>query len=200
MRVIVVGASGMLGSAIVTAFSEHGHDVVRASRHGDIRVDIEDPTSITAMYDAVGTFDAVAVAAGVSPMGHLTELRADDFRAGLGNKLLGQIELVLQGLPRIGDGGSFTLVSGATSIDPIKNGTVLSTVNGAIDAFAMSAGLDLPRGIRINSVNAPVFAEAMSEYAEDFPGWDPVPVALAARAFVKSAMGIQTGKTFLVGR
>jgi NAD(P)-dependent dehydrogenase (short-subunit alcohol dehydrogenase family) len=188
----------MLGSAIVEAFSQLGHEVLRISRGGVVRVDIEQPDSIAAMYEAVGMFDAVVVAAGASPMGRLQDLTRRDFRIGLENKFLGQVDLVLQGVRRINDGGSFTLVSGATSLDPIKDGSVLSAINGAIDAFVASAGLDLPRGIRINSVNAPVFTEAFSAYERDFPGWESVSVASVARAFVKSTLGIQTGKTFYV--
>jgi len=198
LRVIVVGASGMLGSEIAEAFTSRGHEVVAASRQGNIQFDLDQPDSVAAMYDAVGKFDAVAVAAGASPMGHLTNLTREDFLAGLGSKFLGQVELVLQGLPRINDGGSFTLVSGSTGYDPIRDGSVLSAVTGAIDAFVGSAGLDLPRGIRINSVNAPVFTEALETHEDNFPGYAPVPTATVARAFVKSALGIQTGKTFYV--
>lgn len=44
MRATVVGAGGMLGAALVTAFTRRGHDVVGMSRR---ELDLEDPGSVT---------------------------------------------------------------------------------------------------------------------------------------------------------
>ena len=45
MRVIVADASGMLGSAVVRAYSAHGLEVIETSRRGALPVDIEQPAS-----------------------------------------------------------------------------------------------------------------------------------------------------------
>lgn len=63
-------------------------------------------------------------------MGSISSVTYADFRAGLVSKLLGQVELVRRGLDNIRDGGSFTLVSGVTSHDPIRDGVVLATSTG----------------------------------------------------------------------
>jgi NADP-dependent 3-hydroxy acid dehydrogenase YdfG len=143
--------------------------------------------------------DAVACAAGVTPFAPLADLRLDDFRAGVEDKLLGQIELVRQGVDHVNDGGSFTLVSGVLADDPIVTGTVASTVNGALQAFVRAVAIELPRALRINVVSATVFEEAWDTYGEYFPGHRPIAVSEAARAYVKSIDGGQTGQVYRVG-
>lgn len=123
----------------------------------------------------------------------------EEIRAGLHDKLLGQIELVRQGLHVIRDHGSFTLVSGVLAYQPILTGSVAGTVDGGIDAFVRAAAIELDRGIRINAVSATVFEEAWDAYGEFFPGWNAVPVADGARAFVRSIEGAETGQVLRVG-
>ncbi len=197
MRVLIVGASGELGRAVTDAFA--GHDLVLASRSGDERVDLTDLASISALYERVGTVDAVACAAGHVPFAPLTELSVEQYREGLTDKLLGQIALVRLGLDHVSDGGSFTLITGITADDPIATGTVASTVNGALHSFVLSAAIELPRGLRVNAVSPTMFAESEPAYGPYFPGFPPVPVAEAARAYVKSALGRQTGQVYRVG-
>ena len=197
MRLLLVGASGELGRAVAAAFSDH--DVVLASRTGAEQVDITDPASIEALYERVGTVDGVACAAGHVPFAPLPELSVEQYRSGIADKLLGQIALVRLGLDHVSDGGSFTLISGITADDPIATGTVASTVNGALHSFVASSAIELPRGLRINAVSPTMFTESEAAYAPYFPGFAPVPVAEAARAYVKSAIGAQTGQVYRVG-
>ena len=111
---------------------------------------------------------------------------------------MGQINVVLAGLHRINDGGSFTLTSGILNRDPIQYGSSAAMVNGAIDGFVKSAALEMPRGIRINCVSPTVISEAMEGYAPYFRGYQPVTAARAALAYSKSVEGLQTGQIFTV--
>jgi NAD(P)-dependent dehydrogenase (short-subunit alcohol dehydrogenase family) len=198
VKILAVGASGTLGSAVTAALAAN-HEVVAASRSGTQRVDLTDPASIAELYRAAGPVDAVVCCAGHAPFKPLADLTLEDYRAGLDDKLLGQVELVRRGIAHVTDGGSFTLVSGVTSNDPIVGGTAAAVVNGALDAFVRSAAIELPRGLRINAVSATVFEEAWDAFGSFFPGHRPVPVAEVARAFVKSVDGAQTGQTYRVG-
>ena len=66
MRVIVVGATGTIGSAVVGALATR-HDVVKvAHKSGAFRVDLASPESITQLYRTIGAFDAVVSAAGLA--------------------------------------------------------------------------------------------------------------------------------------
>jgi NAD(P)-dependent dehydrogenase (short-subunit alcohol dehydrogenase family) len=198
MRVLVVGASGRLGSALVAALADR-HEVVSASRSGEHFVDLTNPASIAALYSAVGPVDAVACTAGKTPYGRLADLSSDQWLAGVRDKLLGQVELVRLGLSHVTDGGSFTLVSGILSVQPVLTSAIASTVDGGVDAFVRSAAIELPRGIRINTVSATVFEEAWDAYGSMFPGATPIPVADAAAAYVESIEGAGTGQVIRVG-
>jgi len=199
MRVLVIGASGTLGSAVTPVLRERGHEVLEASRNGKYTVDLTEPGSIDDLYASTGPVDAVACTAGVTPFRPFAELTLADIQSGLNDKLLGQIELVRRGLDHVRDRGSFTLVSGVLGSDPIVTGVVASAVNGGIDAFVRAAAIELPRQLRINAVSATVLEEAWDAYEPYFPGYIPVPAAAVARAYVKSLEGAQTGRTYRVG-
>lgn len=198
MNILHIGASGTLGRAVAMALGENAQ-LISASRSGSHPVDLTDPASISTLYESVGTVDAVVCTAGVTPFRPLQELMRADYEAGFKDKLLGQIELVQQGIAHVSDGGSFTLVSGVLAYDPIVTGAVAAAVNGGLDAFVRAAAIELPRGQRINAVSATVFEQAWESYGDYFPGYKPVDTAEAARAYVKSVRGKQTGQIYRVG-
>jgi NAD(P)-dependent dehydrogenase (short-subunit alcohol dehydrogenase family) len=198
VKILIVGANGTLGKAIASELGAR-HDIVTAGRSsGDVRVDLRDAGSVEAMYREVGKLDAVIAAAGKVPFAPLAELAEAKYVEGLQDKLLGQIRLVNAGTPYVRDGGSFTLITGILTEQPILSGAVASTVNGAVEAFARAAAIELPRGIRINVVSPNVLTEAMDAYAPYFRGFEPVSAARAAMAFSRSVEGRQTGQVYKV--
>jgi NAD(P)-dependent dehydrogenase (short-subunit alcohol dehydrogenase family) len=203
LRILVIGASGVLGRAIAAELSAR-HDIVSAgSKTGDILLDIADPASIVKGLKAAGTLDAVVCAAGAVNFHPLSAIKPatiaeSSYGLGLNNKLMGQVNLALAARDHLNDGGSITLISGITGDAPIPAGSSASMVNGALISFVMAAAVELPRGIRINLVSPTVFEESMAEYGPFFRGFDPVPVARAARAFSRSVEGLETGKTYRV--
>lgn len=112
MKVLVIGASGTIGSAVVAALAER-HEVVQASRgHGDFRVDITRDDSVAEMFEAVGPVDAIVSTTGKLFFGPLATMRPADFSIGLQDKLLGQVRVALLGQNKLRDGGSITLTTG----------------------------------------------------------------------------------------
>ncbi|GLZ87841.1 short chain dehydrogenase [Metapseudomonas resinovorans] len=199
MKIILVGASGTIGKAIEQELKER-HEVIRVGRNsGDLQADITDVASIRSLFEKVGSFDALISAAGKVHFGALAEMGEAEFAVGLQDKLMGQVNLVLIGREFANDGASFTLTSGVLGHDPIRYGASASMVNGAIDAFVRSAALEMPRGMRINSVSPTVIEEALPSYGPYFRGYKAVPAADAALAYAKSAEGAQTGQTYHVG-
>lgn len=202
-RILVIGAGGTLGRAVVAELGSR-HDIVTAgSKSGDIRIDIADPDSIEAGLKAAGALDAVVCAAGAvnfDPLASIKPARIERSSYGLGvaNKLMGQVNLALAARDRLNEGGSVTLISGVTARAPIAAGSSASMVNGALEAFVMAAAVEMPRGIRVNVVSPTVFEESMAGYGPFFRGFDPVLVARAARAFSRSVEGLETGKTYKV--
>jgi len=188
MRVLVVGASGTIGKAVVEALSRK-HEVLRASRRATISVDITDADSIRKMYQKVGTLDALVSCAGDASFGPLEKLSDADFASSLRNKLMGQVNLVRMGVGAVRDGGSLTLTAGVFSQKPWPGVPLLALVNGALESFVRAAALDMPRGVRINVVSPPFIQET----AEKMGLQGQLSAVENARAYVDLVEGSQTG-------
>ena len=198
MKVLLVGASGTIGRAVAAELGRR-HDVIAAGRKsGDVRLDMTDVASIRAAFGKVGRIDAVVSAAGEARFAPLEQMQPADYDIGLRDKLMGQVNLVLIGRDSINDGGSFTLTSGVLDSDPIRSGSSASMVNGAINAFAMAAAIELPRGLRINAVSPGLLEESAEALAPFFPGFETVPASRVALAYAKSVEGARTGQVFRV--
>lgn len=197
MRILVVGATGTVGKAAVTALSRH--EIVTAGRSsGDVKVDIMDGASVSAMFEKVGKVDAIVSTAGHVHFGPLATMTPEQFKKGLTDKLLGQVSLALIGQHYLRDGGSITLTSGVLDRDPIRQGANAAAVNGALGAFAKSAAIELPRGLRINVVSPGLLEDSVTKYDGFFPGHEPVSSARVGLAFVKSVEGAITGQVIIV--
>jgi NAD(P)-dependent dehydrogenase (short-subunit alcohol dehydrogenase family) len=203
LRILVVGASGVLGRAVVAELGQRHEIVTAGSKSGAVRLDLADPASVVAGLKAAGPLDAVACAAGAVNFAALSDIApaaiADSsYGLGLVNKLMGQVNLALAARGVLHDGGSITLIAGVLADAPIVGGSSASMVNGALESFVMAAAIEMPRGLRINAVSPTVFEESMDGYAPFFRGFDPIPVARAARAFSRSVEGRQTGQVYKV--
>ena len=131
MRILIVGATGTVGKAAAAELGRR-HEIIRAGRtSGDVTVDLMDEASIRAMFKTAGKLDAVVATAGHTHFGPLAKMTAADFRKGLDDKLMGQINLTLIGQHLLNDNGSITLTSGVLDRDPIRQGANAAAVNGA---------------------------------------------------------------------
>ncbi len=199
MKVLVVGGSGTIGRCVVEALGGD-HEVITAGRNsGDIQVDIEDVQSISAMYQQLGSFDALISTLGKTHFGPLESITNEQFYLGLNNKLMGQVNLVMEGMKTINDKGSFTLTSGILNHEPIPLGVSAAMSNGALNAFVKSAANELTRGLRINIVSPTVVKEAMETYGSFFKGYEPVAGSKVAQAYRKSLENLSTGQIYKVG-
>jgi NAD(P)-dependent dehydrogenase (short-subunit alcohol dehydrogenase family) len=199
MRILVVGATGTVGRAAVNELKRR-HEIVTAGRSsGDVLVDLTSEESVSAMFARLGKVDAVVSTAGHVHFGPIAGMMPEQFRKGLNDKLMGQINLVLLGHAAVSDGGSFTLTSGILDRDPIRMGANAAAVNGAIGAFVKGAAIEMPRGIRINAVSPGLLEESAQKYDGFFPGHEPVSSARVGLAFAKSVEGALTGQVITVG-
>ncbi len=195
MRILVVGASGTIGSEICKALAHH--ELIRAGRNGlDVSVDNTSVQSIQDMYKKIGKIDAVVNAAGGANFASITELTPEINERGIESKLKGQINLVLLGLEYVNDGGSFTLTTGVMMDDPIRMGASAAMANGGVKSFVKAASIEMPRGIRINSVSPTIVEESFERLEKFFVGFTPVPASRVARAYQKSVEGAQTGQNY----
>ncbi|WDF93888.1 short chain dehydrogenase [Aeromonas dhakensis] len=198
MKIVIVGASGTIGSAVSDLLAKD-HQIIRVGHsQGDARVDMRDPASIRGLFAKLGQFDALVVASGSAAFNALTEMTDEEWQLGIQSKLMGQINLTRAAIPHLNDRGSITLISGILSEEPINWGASVTTINGAVEHFVKAAACELPRGLRINVVSPTVLAESMDKYASFFPGFVPVPAARVAQAYQRSVLGVQTGQVFRV--
>ena len=199
MKVLVIGGTGTIGQAIVKELSLRHEVIVAGQSHGDIQVDMTDINSIRAMYQKVPKLDSIVIASGKVHFGLLGDMTSELYQKGLADKLMGQVNVVLEGIKHLNDNGSFTLTSGILNREPIVLGSSAAMVNGALDGFVKHAAIELPRGLRINIVSPTVIAEAMDNYAPYFRGFKPVSAYEAALAYSKSVEGANSGQVYQVG-
>jgi NAD dependent epimerase/dehydratase family len=62
VKIIVVGASGTIGSEVMKALSARRHEVIDAHRGGEVEVSLEDAATIRAMFEKIRGVDAVVPA------------------------------------------------------------------------------------------------------------------------------------------
>lgn len=160
MRIVVVGATGTVGGAVADALAQRGHEVLRASRTGAVRVDLTDEGSIRAMYESVGRVDGVVCCAGMGRMGSALALTDADWSASIADKLMGNVNLVRHGVDRVNDKGVFVITAGIWSQKPPPGAAAIATLNGALESFARAAARDLPRGIRLVAISPPWIDES----------------------------------------
>lgn len=193
MRIMIVGGTGTIGGAVARALEAREHEVVRVGHtDGDATVDLEDRSSIEALYEGVGDLDAVVCCAGVAAFGPLREIDDADYERSVASKLMGQVNLVRAGLDRLPAGGSFTLTSGTLSQEPEPGTVAVAMVGAALEAWVKAAALDVDEH-RINVVSPDAVAESLAAR-----GLDPsqgTPVADVARIYVGAVEGSMSGRT-----
>jgi NAD(P)-dependent dehydrogenase (short-subunit alcohol dehydrogenase family) len=198
MRILAVGGEGTVGKAALSDLRQR-HDIVTAGRNsGIITVDVMDEASVDAMFKTAGAIDAVVVTTGHGHFGPVSDMTPQQFRKGVDDKLMGQINVALIALRYLKDGGSITLTSGVTNRDFIRKGSNAASMNGALDDFARGAAIEMPRGIRINCVSPGLLEESARKYDGFFPGHAPVTSARVGLAFTKCVEGGINGQVVAV--
>jgi NAD(P)-dependent dehydrogenase (short-subunit alcohol dehydrogenase family) len=198
MRILVVGATGLLGKEIVGLLSGE-HEVIGASRKGaTVPVDISDKQSILSMYKQVGTVSAVVCVAGTAKFAPLYSLSDDDFAFSLANKLMGQVNLVRYGIPHLAEGGSITLTSGLLAQYPIQGSAAVSTVNAGIEAFGRAAALELQGKVRVNVVSPGWVSETLEAMGRNSS--EGVRAAMVAQVYRKCILEDFTGQAVIATR
>ncbi|CCH10077.1 short chain dehydrogenase [Achromobacter xylosoxidans] len=197
MKIALIGASGTIGRAVAQELGQRHEIIAVGKTQGQYQVDITRSDSIRELFERVGKVDAIVSTAGTLHFGPLAEMTADQFRIGLHDKLLGQVDLALIGQHYLNQGGSITLTSGIVSDEPIRFGANASAVNSAIDGFVRGAAVEL-RNARINSVSPTVLRESWEGYSPYFAGFEAAPAQRVALAYSRSVEGAQTGRTYRV--
>jgi NAD(P)-dependent dehydrogenase (short-subunit alcohol dehydrogenase family) len=192
MKILLIGATGTIGRAVAAALSPR-HEVIAVSRHSEpLRVDISSAESVRALFAAAGPIDAVISAAGAARFKPLAQLDDEDFAFCLQNKLMGQVNVVREGLQKVRDGGVIVVTSGILSRLPAPGSGAISLVNAGLEGFVRAAAIEAPRGIRVNVVSPPWVSETLTQLGMDPKGG--LPASVVAQAYVRTVEGPITGQ------
>ncbi len=198
MKIVVIGATGTIGSAVADALAKRGHEVIRASRKSAVRVDIQDSATVNALFEGRKDVDAVVSCAGGAGWGPLANLTDDDFAFSLRYKLMGQVNVIRVAKDKVKDGGSITVTSGTLATKPMRGGAAVSLVNAGLEGFVRAAGLEMPRGVRVNVVSPPWVKETLR--ARKMDESHGLAAADVAKAYVAAVEGQANGEVLDVTR
>ncbi len=191
-KIIVVGASGTIGNAVADLLVPD-HEVIRVGhRAGDFTVDLSAKASIANLFEKIGAFDVIVSAAGASRFGKTVGASDEDFRVGIDNKLMGQVNLVRLALGRIAAGGAITLTTGLLAREPWPGTAPTAMVNAGLEGFVRAAALDLVPDIRLNAVSPILVTETARKMGMGTAG--AMSAAETARAYLASIDGDMTGQ------
>ncbi|RLV61723.1 short chain dehydrogenase [Parashewanella curva] len=196
MKILIIGATGTIGQAIVSEL-ESKHQIIKASRsQGDILIDLSSSASINSAFAKLTNLDAVICAAGAVAFAPFNEMTREQWDIGINSRLMGQIYLVQQAARILNDNGSITLTTGIIADHSISTGISAATLSGAIHHFVPHVALELTRGIRVNCVSPSVLTESLDTYADYFPGFQSISAKEVAQYYVRAVEGVETGKVF----
>lgn len=190
MKIVVIGSTGTIGSAVVAALA--GHEVIGLHRKSTPPIDIEKAETIEAAFATIGKVDAVISCTGTGAFQPLDKLTDADFEKSLRSKLMGQVNVIRHAISNVTDNGSITVTSGTMAREPMAGGAAISMINAGIEGFAIGAALEAPRGIRINAVAPPWITETLIAYKMDSSHGQPA--AAAAKVYASVVTGNQRGQ------
>ena len=179
-KILVIGAAGLIGGEVVKALG--ADNCIRASRRSGETVDISDPKSLQALFSRVGEVDGIVCTGGAARFKPWDQQTDDDWAFCLANKLMGQVNVVRRGAGSVRPGGAITLTTGVLAQAPMPGGTMISTVNAAVEAFVRAVAVEsLP--VRVNAVSPGWVAETLQRMGGDPAGG--IPAAEVAQVIVQ---------------
>jgi len=206
--VLVVGG-GNIGGEVIRQLKEKGATVKLASFDAadkpDANLDICDVESVKKL-DTVfdkGSIDHVVVCCGASIFGPIGSFDSGKWSQGLKNKLEAVSRLVVmltnnEEVHILKDGGSITVTAGQLSRTVGKLWPGIAANNAGLEAFVRCAGLDAPRGVRINAVSPAMIRETAVKSGQSIEG--TIPAADCAAHFLPLVFGTQTGQVVDAGQ
>ncbi len=187
-KILVIGAAGLIGAEVVKALG--AENCIRASRSSDEKVDISDPKSLQALFGRLDEVDGIICTGGAARFKPWDQQTDDDWTFSLANKLMGQVNVVRYGARSVRPGGGITLTTGVLAQYPMPGGTMITTVNAAVEAFVRAVAVEsLP--VRVNAVSPGWVAETLQGMGRDPTGGIPAAdvATIMVRQFREGASG-----------
>lgn len=177
VAVVVGGASG-IGAAVAAGFAAAGWHTVAADLPGtdaEVHLDVTDEGSVAAALDAVladqGRLDVVVNSAGVSTLGNVVDLAAEEWRRVVDVCLTGAFLVLKHAGQRLSAGGSVISLSSLNARQPGAGLAPYCAAKAGLSMLTQVAALELaPRGIRVNAIAPGLVVTPLTQPAMEIPG------------------------------
>lgn len=187
-RILVIGASGDLGTALTNECIQRGARVIGTSRNGEVpagceravHADISSSqgrSDVVAAVQASGGIDVVVIAAGVVGFGLHDSLQSDDIARLISIDLIAPLQLISDLSSSIAEGGNITVLTGAV-VDVATLG--MSTYTAAKSGLSAALAV-IRREMRVRKIT---ILDARPPHTE---------TGLASRAFFGSTPNLKQG-------
>ena len=163
-KAIIFGGTSGIGLATAKQLAALGAEVIAISRNpdraGDVpagitlkKCDVRDEAALQALFKECAPFDILVSAAtgGSRAFGPFLQMDLQGFRNSF-DKMWGYANVVRYGTEHLSDEGAIVLVSGAPARNAKPGQIALSSVGGAVEAFARSIAKEIaPKRINVMS-------------------------------------------------
>ena len=182
-QLLVVGATGGLGSAIARSLKSDGADLILSGRNQEklsacaqelgavsLSVDLSSSVGRVQLAKAVGELDGVVFAAGLAPVAPVRYLKDEDLAACLNVNTMAPLLLVRDLLKKkkLKVGSSIVWVSSVASSRGAAGYAAYAASKAALEAAARCLALELgPKGMRVNCIAPGMIETEMADAAAE---------------------------------
>lgn len=155
MHVVVVGASGVLGSQLTAQLCQSGAQVSAIVRDGGrinsatvsrcVVADITDSKALRAAFEELSPFDGVVNAAGVVAFGNLAEVDDQTLTQLFAVNAIAPMVMLRESTPHISQGGFFLNISAVVAQQPMAGMAAYSASKAGVWGAMIAATRELRR-------------------------------------------------------
>lgn len=202
-KILIVGGNSGMGLALAQRCLDEGAQVIIVGRNREklnlarkslldhprletVTADITDESQVAVLFEQVGELNHIVCTA-ADIQGAYELLPSLDIKAvqrAIESKVLGPLLLAKYGAPRLMPKGSITLTSGIAAYRPLPRGSVVATINAALEGLVRALAVELAP-LRVNAVS---------------PGWIDTPIWTFVAGDKKDETLAAMAKRLLVGR
>ncbi len=178
-KVLVTGAAGGIGTAIVSRLRDDGAEVTRTDRVGsDIDGDLLDRSFCDALpglaAERMDGLDIVVNNAGIITRGKITEVTDDDLSRSLAINVEALFRICRAAIPLMRGGGAIVNVASCWGVHPGPDHPVYCMTKAAVASLTQCLGRDhAHQGIRVNAVCPNEVNTPMIRTGFEIRGLDP---------------------------
>ncbi len=191
MKILVIGGTGTLGSALVSTLREE-HEVISVGRtRGDYQVNIEDKASLENLLAEVGEVDGIISTSGDGKMAPFQIQSDEDIDLAINSKLRGQLDIIRLGVHKVKENGFILITTGTASSNYMPGASSITMANTALEGYVKAINVEPYKGIRINAVSPYFIKETCELFNFDIP--NAIPAADTASVYVNMMTSPDSG-------